>query len=69
MKLVGKTNKGKQRIKSFGNSWEIIRKSQTVIFSGKSGEWWLIKPEGFSDDCTESRWMHSTDDNDFIICK
>lgn len=56
--LRGKTLRGKNRIKEFGNKWEIL----TI---GPSGKTLLIKPITQSD--AYMRWIQITNDEHFEI--
>ena len=65
--LVGISKKGKQRVKERGDQWRIVSARDTVLFSDKRGLWFLIVPAGKPDDDASSRWIHSTNDNDFLV--
>lgn len=61
IKLTARTRKGKNVISNHGNMWEEIRRQETVKFSSQPGGWVLITS---GDDL---RWVHLTDDKDFIL--
>lgn len=59
----GKSNKGRSRIGSHGNAWEITKLSRTVGFDVRSGEWVLLRSQ-----LTQyERWMLLNQDADFVI--
>ena len=64
MRLTGKTQKGKNRIREHGNDWVLIRVSNMVLFDKKPGQWFLVAP---CNNGSASRWIHSTNDKDFGI--
>lgn len=66
MILVGKTLRGKNRIRELGSEWILIRKSAQVLFDKRPGPWWLVAPVGHDAD-EKSRWIHSTHDVDFEV--
>lgn len=69
---MGKTQKGKQRIREWGTKWSIKKESANVIFSGDRGMWFFVVPTDIPslngrDANVGSRWIHSTRDPDFKV--
>jgi hypothetical protein len=68
VKLIGKTNKGKNRINEAGRptKWTVVEERQSIVFSDKPGPWLHVFPytqQGAKD----SRWVHISDDVDFEV--
>ena len=61
IELIGKTVKGKNRIREHGKFAKITQESKRVFFTYKEGPWFYIKPH--------ERWVHANDDPDFTIKK
>lgn len=59
IELIGKTIKGKNKIREKGKFASIKQETQTVYFSAREGPWIYIIPH--------NRWIHKIDDNDFIV--
>ena len=64
MKLVGKSLKGKNRIRELGSEWKLIQTVMAVGFSSEPGPWLMVEPISNSN---KGRWIHKTNDIDFII--
>lgn len=64
MKLSGKTQKGKNRIRELGDEWDLERTADSVLFDFRPGPWGLVAPKTNRD---KSRWIHLTHDHDFDI--
>jgi hypothetical protein len=69
VKLVGKTMKGKNRIREAAtNIWEIVSIKETIAFDPTcAGKWLLVTPKGQSAFSKKSRWVHLTADKDFDV--
>ncbi|CAB4196642.1 hypothetical protein UFOVP1290_162 [uncultured Caudovirales phage] len=63
MKLRGRTNKGKNRIRELGEDWILVKESETVSFSSERG-WLMIQPISNPD---KGRWILSKNDPDFEV--
>jgi hypothetical protein len=63
MKLLGKSQKGKNRIRELGGDWELIEKREVVKFSSEKG-WLLIMPKSNPE---KIRWIRAHNDPDFEI--
>ena len=63
LRLAGKTNKGKQRVKAHGPIWSILRTQESVLFSDRPGPWALIFANG------DQRWVSLSDDANFEITR
>ena len=64
MRLTGKTQKGKNRIREHGDLWVLLKTRDSVLFDTKPGQWFLIAP---CNNGSASRWIHSINDRDFEI--
>ena len=62
--LEGITNKGKHRVKQYGNQWKIIKEQDYVHFTPEKGPWLYIVAGGHDN---SSRWINKTNDINFII--
>jgi hypothetical protein len=68
IKLVGKTNKAKNRLREAGTQyWRIQETAQEVAFSQRQGPWHFIRPDSSIDKRDHSRWVSESDDPDFSI--
>jgi hypothetical protein len=65
MILKGRSTKGKERIRRFGNQWRKLEEVDTVLFSSQPGPWWFVEP--VIDPEQGSRWIRSFDDPDFVV--
>lgn len=67
VKLVAKTNKGKNKLNEAGNpdQWLVVEIRATVAFSDRQGPWYHVRPE--HQDMEKSRWVNTVDDFDFIV--
>jgi len=63
--LKGKSQKGKNRVREFGDTWIVLQESDTVLFSDKKGPWFFVAYE--RDMFRSQRWIHKTEDIDFEI--
>lgn len=61
IKLRGKTQKGKNRIRELGEEWVIVLLRNRVLFSNELN-WMLIQPVLNPE---KSRWIKQQNDNDF----
>jgi len=62
--LLGKTKKGKERVKQYGaGNWIVKRVEDSVLFSSEKGPWLLID-NGNTNAC---RWIHGTWDKNYEI--
>lgn len=66
VKLVAKTNKGKNKINEAGkpDHWIVLETRDFVGFSDRGGPWLHIIPDNNVD---QSRWVHQLDDRDFNV--
>lgn len=64
--LKGKSGKGKNRVRELGDEWEIVEISDGVLFSDVPGPWYKVSPSSRSDD-DKDRWIHSKNDEHFIV--
>lgn len=69
LKLKGKTQKGKNRVRENGEFWEVFEVREKVIFSPVVGNWASIAPQGKDRFDKASRWVNLKDDVDFEIIK
>lgn len=66
--LTGKTGKGKNRVRENGQEWVVLQVTGTVLFDNRGGPWLFVNPTSRTD-TDKSRWIHSTDDKDFVVTK
>jgi hypothetical protein len=66
LKLKSKSSKGKSRIHEHGDTWLVITVQDYVGFDSSPGPWYLIQS---SKNESHRRWIHETNDIDFIIVK
>jgi hypothetical protein len=59
--LVGKSQKGKNRIKEHGDKWEVVREDDKVICLDDKPGMLLQSPDGYQ------KWFALRDDKDFIM--
>lgn len=64
IRLEGKTQKGKNRIRELGDEWIAVKQQNTVSFSNDFGPWVLIHP---IDNIDKPRWIKQDNDPDFQI--
>jgi len=68
IKLQGISQKGKNRVREHGSDWHVLAETSTVLFSpNKAGPWLFVAPIGKGQDDKASRWVHATNDSDFIV--
>ncbi len=68
IRLKGKTQKGKNRVREHGEMWVVFAECETVLFApSKKGPWLFLSPLGKNQDDKASRWVKSTDDVDFDV--
>lgn len=67
VKLIGKSKKGKQRVKLHGELWDVEKISEKHLFPRAidgPGPFLFIRPNSGSDDC---RWVSEVRDPDFDV--
>lgn len=68
IKLIGLSQKGKNRIRENGNEWQVLAETNVVLFSpNKQGPWLFITPINQTQDSKASRWIHLETDENFKI--
>ena len=67
VKLVGKSMKGKNRVREHGSVWTVHVITEKVLFNPQPGPWLFVSPLGRLFQDKASRWVHQTDDQDFIV--
>jgi hypothetical protein len=68
IKLTGKSQKGKNRVREHGNDWNVLAETDVVLFSpGKKGPWLFITPVGQGHDSKAARWIHAISDQNFLV--
>lgn len=68
IKLTGKTQKGKNRVREHGNEWTVLAETSTVLFSpSKQGPWLFVAPIGQGQNDKASRWVHANNDENFVV--
>lgn len=67
IELIGKSLKGKNKVRELGNIWIVLKEQERVGFSNLSGGWCLVIPEHFKEqgfNCEHARWIHIFSDLD-----
>lgn len=68
IQLQGISQKGKNRIREHGVLWHVLAETDVILFSPtKKGPWLFIAPLGKNMEDKSSRWVHATDDSDFLV--
>ncbi len=67
IRLKGKTQKGKNRVREHSDKWVVFAETDKVLFNPQVGGWLFITPVGKSQDDKASRWIRAVDDPDFEI--
>lgn len=68
IKLKGKSQKGKNRVRDHGELWTVLAETDRVLFApNTSGPWIFIAPIGLGQDDKASRWIRANDDADFVV--
>lgn len=67
VRLRGKTQKGKNRIRTHGEMWTVLAETDRVLFNPETGNWLFVAPVGESQDHKASRWLHGATDSDFEL--
>lgn len=70
IRLKGKSQKGKNRIREHGDRWTVLAECNRVLFAPNvTGPWLFVSPNpsgpGMGQDDKASRWIRATDDADF----
>lgn len=61
IKVRGKSQKGKNRVRERGEVWRLVKTAESVLFSSERGPWLLLE----SLDGKSMRWMQAKNDDDF----
>lgn len=67
IRLKGKSQKGKNRIREQGETWFVFAETNKVLFNPSVGPWLFVSPEGMTQNHKASRWVHGLTDVDFDI--
>lgn len=72
VKLKGKTQKGKNRIREWGETWKVTAKNESVLFSNERGPWASVIPIDIPTENQKSpvmglRWINLRSDEDFEV--
>jgi len=68
IRLKGKTQKGKNRVRENGETWTVFAETDRVLFAPNNvGPWLFISPDGKNQDDKTSRWINGLNDVDFEI--
>ena len=62
--LIGKTGKGKNRVRENGSEWKLIEERDSVAFTSEPGPWLFLEAIGKP---SSSRWIHQSNDRDFTV--
>lgn len=68
IKLKGTSQKGKNRVRDWGETWVVLAETNTILFApSMPGPWLYISPVGCGHLHKAARWIKLTDDADFTI--
>lgn len=68
IKVKGVNQRGKNRIREFGDTWVVLAETDKILFSpNQVGPWLFIAPPNKGQDDKASRWMHLTNDPVFEL--
>lgn len=67
IKIIGITQKGKNRVRQHGNDWTVCAETDKVLFNPEPGPWLYIVPEGKDFYDKAGRWIKKDNDVDFQI--
>jgi len=72
IRLIGTSQKGKNRIREHGDRWTVIAETDRILFDpSKAGPWIFVTPKvagpGLGQDDKASRWIHASSDFDFRV--
>ena len=67
IRLKGKSQKGKNRVREQGETWCVFAETDKVLFNPLPGLWLFVSPEGKDQNHKASRWVHGLTDVDFDI--
>lgn len=68
IQLKGLSQKGKNRIRDFGDRWTVLGEAETVLFApAEPGPWLFVSPEGKGQNDRGARWIRATGDENFTI--
>lgn len=65
VKLTPKTRKGQNVTRQNGETWEVVKVQDSILFSTQPGPWLFVKPT--VGDLRNTRWVHGTDDPNFTV--
>lgn len=70
IKVIGVSQKGKNRIRENGDEWVVLAETDHVLFNPtQPGPWLFIAPPGMGQEDKPSRWMHLHNDPTFGLVK
>jgi len=68
IQLKGLSQKGKNRVRESGDRWVVLASTDYVLFSPNiPGPWLFVAPQNCDQNNKASRWIHATNDLDFLI--
>lgn len=67
IRLKGKTQRGKNRVREHSSEWIVLAETEKVLFNPAKGNWLFIAPVGKDQSDKSSRWIRAMDDPDFEI--
>lgn len=68
IRLRGKSQKGKNRVRENGEVWTVLAEVDTILFApSEFGPWLFIAPQGCGHLHKASRWIRKSADTDFDI--
>jgi len=68
IQLKGLSQKGKNRIREYGDRWTVFAETDRVLFApSELGPWLFISPRGSDQNDGAARWIRATGDTDFFV--
>lgn len=67
VKLIGKSQKGKNRVFEQGEEWHLVTVVDKVLFTTEPGPWMLLTSVKSHD--KGIRWVHASNDKDFEVIR
>jgi hypothetical protein len=70
IKVAGISQRGKNRVREFGDTWVVLAETDRILFSPtEAGPWLFIAPPGMGQEDRASRWMHIQNDPTFEVVR
>ena len=68
VRLKGRSQKGKNRVRDHGEMWTVLAEADRVLFAPSNpGPWLFVAAEGCDQNHKSSRWVKTAGDADFEV--